>query len=414
MRVLFVHQYSGPFGGAETNIHLTAAELTRRGHICGLLYSRSTGQTGDCWADLFSPHVCLGTNSPAKTLREVSEQFEPDVIYLHTMPHLEVIECLLRLGTPVVRMVHDHEMYCMRGYKYHPVTRKICTRPASMACVFPCLAPLTRNRSGLLPLKWSSYLRKRREISLNRRCARFIVYSDYSRQELIRNGFPPEKIHIHVPIRCWGTTGRLSSFADRNLVLFVGQIIRGKGVDVLLRALARVNVQFECVILGDGNHRAHCERLRNNLGLGSKVKFEGYVPRESLEEYYLGASVFVVSSVWPEPFGMVGPEAMRYGLPVVAFDAGGIREWLSDGQNGFLVPWMDTQTFATRVEQLLRDKPLARQMGRRGLEYVNREYSASCQIERLEAILHDITGDRRAPSVTHESAVIPVASPLPL
>ena len=57
---------------------------------------------------------------------------------------------------------------------------------------------------------------------------------------------------------------------------------------------------------------------------------------------------------------------MCHGLPVVAFDAGGIREWLFDGENGFLVPWKDTDRFAERIEQLLRDKELARRLGRRG------------------------------------------------
>jgi glycosyltransferase involved in cell wall biosynthesis len=175
--------------------------------------------------------------------------------------------------------------------------------------------------------------------------------------------------------------------------LFVGQIIRGKGVDLLLEALAKLTLPFECHILGDGNHRAKCERLSEQLGLQSKVQFRGYVRREELEKYYLEATVLAVSSVWPEPFGMVGPEAMRYGLPVVAFDAGGIREWLTDGENGYLAPWMDTSRFAACLEQLLRDKELARQMGRRGLERVNRDYEASRQIDTLENLFVQVMAE---------------------
>jgi glycosyltransferase involved in cell wall biosynthesis len=145
-------------------------------------------------------------------------------------------------------------------------------------------------------------------------------------------------------------------------------------------------VPFECAVLGEGNDRARCERLCARLGLSGRVKFHGFVRSEELKDYYLDASVAVVSSVWPEPFGMTGPEAMLYGLPVVAFDAGGIREWLADGETGYLVPWMDTGTFAARLEQLLQDKGLARQLGDRARAWASGQYDAERQFDYLESV----------------------------
>jgi glycosyltransferase involved in cell wall biosynthesis len=92
----------------------------------------------------------------------------------------------------------------------------------------------------------------------------------------------------------------------------------------------------------------------------------------------------VLSSVWPEPFGAVGLEAMRYGVPVVAFDAGGIREWLISAYNGYLVSWMDCAAFACRVQELLLDKTLARQMGERGRRLVDQKFHFSNYISGLE------------------------------
>src|SRR5262249_18349401 len=143
-----------------------------------------------------------------------------------------------------------------------------------------------------------------------------------------------------------------SSFSPRNLLVYAGQVIRGKGVDVLLESLAQLQAPFQCVILGDGSHRPFCQALCAELGLANRVSFKGYVPPEEMPIYYSEASAAVMSSVWPEPFGAVGLEAMRYGLPVVAFDVGGIGEWLVDGQNGFLVPRMDRAQFAARLAQL--------------------------------------------------------------
>ena len=77
---------------------------------------------------------------------------------------------------------------------------------------------------------------------------------------------------------------------------------------------------------------------------------------------------------------------MRFGLPVVAFDAGGIREWLTNRHNGFLVPWMDRAAFAERVEELLGDKALARQMGECGRKLVSEQYGFSKYISGLEGL----------------------------
>jgi glycosyltransferase involved in cell wall biosynthesis len=222
-----------------------------------------------------------------------------------------------------------------------------------------------------------------------------IVYSEYSKAELARNGFDPGTIHLHVPIRCWEGDGPVSSFSARNLILFAGQIIRGKGVDVLVKALSKLTVPFECLILGDGSHRPHCEELCRKLGLQDRVKFAGYVPHDQMREFYLDASVFAMPSVWPEPFGMAGPEAMRYGLPVVAFDAGGIREWLHDGENGLLAPWMDARAFAARLQLLLGDKTLGRRLGRRGMDNVNRVYDSRAQTSHLEHLFRELSNKGR-------------------
>jgi glycosyltransferase involved in cell wall biosynthesis len=190
-----------------------------------------------------------------------------------------------------------------------------------------------------------------------------------------------------------------SNFSERNLIIYAGQIVRGKGVDVLLDCLARVRLPFECCIFGDGNHRVFCESLSRKLGLNDRVDFKGYLPPDELKIFYREASLAVVSSVWPEPFGAVGLEAMRYGLPVVAFDAGGIKEWLIDGHNGRLVPWMDRAAFAGRIEELLRDKALARRLGENGRRDVAERHSFVKYIDGLENLFARVTPRKVSPSV---------------
>jgi glycosyltransferase involved in cell wall biosynthesis len=387
MRILFVHQFCGALGGAETDILLGAGSLKNRGHAVALLYASHTGQSEAAWAQTFSGCYSLAGQTPLGAVRSALKLFSPDVIYFHSLPDLGVLEALLDSQTPLVRRVHDHRMYCMRGAKYNYFTRAVCHRAASWRCVFPCLGFIGRKQDGLVPLKWVSYQAKKREIALNRKCDCLLVYSEFQKEELARNGFDPAIIEVQVPVHDPGAAASVGSFEERNRVLFVGQVIRGKGVDLLLRALAKVQVPFQADILGDGHHRPACERLCARLGLHQRVKFHGFVARDQLNPFYQQASLLAVSSVWPEPFGLVGREAMCHALPVVAFDAGGIREWLFDGENGFLVPWKDTDRFAERIEQLLRDKDLARQLGRRGREMVSQQQEASRQICPVEQVL---------------------------
>ncbi len=391
MRLLFVHDRFGAMAGAEVNLQLTAAELKNRGHTLGLVHGPSTGKGELTWRELFNKRFALANGSSFSIAREALKAFQPDAVYIHKMSDRKVLEALAQSEVPIVRMVHDHDLYCMRSYKYFPLTRTICTRAAGWGCIFPCGAVLARNREGGFPVKWVSYLERKREIALNRRFERIIVATDYMRQELLRNGFDGRRIEIHAPVPRADEDAEVASFSGRNLIIYSGQIIRGKGVDVLLESLARVHASFECLIFGEGNHRGYCEQLARNLGLASRVHFKGYVPPVELENYYADASLAVVSSVWPEPFGAVGLEAMRHGLPVIAFDAGGIDEWLLHDENGFLVPWMDRVEFAARIDQLLSDKPLARQLGARGKQLVSEKFGFDEYISGLEDVFSRVT-----------------------
>jgi glycosyltransferase involved in cell wall biosynthesis len=398
MRTLFVHERFGAFGGAEANILLSAGELRRRSHTTAILHGPGTGRAEAQWSEVFSRCFPLQRGAILDSVQSALWEFEPDVIYLHKMPDLRVLELLLASGIPVVRMVHDHDLYCMRSYKYNFFTRQICRRAASAYCVFGCGAFLARNREGKFPFKWVSYLAKRKEIRLNQKCQRMIVATQYMREELVRNGFDDSRIATLAPVPQPSNTDLQSSFSERNLLLFAGQIIRGKGVDVLLESLSKVKVPFECIILGDGSHRSYCEQLSRELGLDGRVHFKGFVPQAEIKEYYHEASVVLMSSVWPEPFGAIGLEGMRYGLPVVAFDAGGIKEWLIDGQNGRLVPWMDKAAFAQAVEELLLDKQRARALGQNAMKLASAQFDFSNYISGLEGLLEELvqSGKERA------------------
>jgi glycosyltransferase involved in cell wall biosynthesis len=390
MRLLYVHECFGAQGAAEAHIHMTATELRRRGHEVGLLHGIPTGKGEADWSATFAERYPWQPGSGAQQTRHALALFRPEAVFIHKIPDLAVLETLVASGLPLVRLVHDHDLYCMRRCRYAYCSRAICTRPVTPYCVFPCCAFLGRQQSGILPFKWISYRQKKREIQINQRFDRMVVASRYMHHQLVINGFDPARIEIHPPVPPMGPASMPSDSSERNQILYADTIIRGKGVDVLLESLALIRTPFECVIVGDGNHRSFCEKLSRRLGLDPRVCFKGSVPPQELEECYRQSRLMVVSSVCPEPFGTVGLEAMRNGLAVVAFDAGGIRDWLTDGHNGYLVRWMDRTAFAARIEQLLKDKAQARAMGARGLEKLNRDYDFARSISDLERLFSQV------------------------
>jgi glycosyltransferase involved in cell wall biosynthesis len=406
MRLLFVHERFGAFGGAEANVLVTASELQSRGHTLAILHGPSTGKDEEPWRAVFTERFALPPQGGLPAVRAALSDFRPDVVFMHKMADLSVVAAFTEADVPVVRMVHDHDLYCMRGYKYHPVTRQICTRPASGYCMVPCGAMIARDRSGKFPVQWISYTSKMREIALNRKFARVIVASTYMKEELARNGFNAAHIEIHPPVPRSAELNVQPTFAACNRLVYAGQVIRGKGVDVLLESLALVRSPFECFILGDGSHRAYCQQLSDRLGLGDRVKFVGFVSQGRIAEYYRDATAALMSSVWPEPFGAVGLEAMRYGLPVVAFDAGGIREWLLDGWNGFLIPWMNRERYAGALDELLNDKELARRMGTHAKDWVGQRFAFPKYIDGLEDLFQRVAHSAQQRAATAAPVLI--------
>src|SRR5580765_4563250 len=107
MRILFVHARFGAFGGAEANVLATAAELKERGHSVGILHGPHTGKSEAAWLDTFQDCFPFESGSEPAIGLAVCERFQPDVIYVHKMSDLEVLEQLLDLERPIIRMVHD-------------------------------------------------------------------------------------------------------------------------------------------------------------------------------------------------------------------------------------------------------------------------------------------------------------------
>ena len=165
----------------------------------------------------------------------------------------------------------------------------------------------------------------------------------------------------------------------------MGQFIRGKGADLLVEALRHVKVPWRACLAGDGRDRGLLEGLCARYGLRERVEFPGWV---NDPERLLGENdVLVFPSRWQEPFGLSGAEAQAHGLPVVAFDTGGVREWLQENETGFIVPPFDTAVLAARLEELSADPARARQMGANGCAFAQEHFTAGKFLDGMRGLL---------------------------
>lgn len=375
MRILFVNEKCGYFGGIEQNVADTAAGLRERGHHCFLAFRETTGRQDAGYRANFDE--CVHSDH----LNEAVALVRPDVIYIHkaNVMSLGAVE-----GIRTIRMVHDHDLCCPRRHKYYAWNGQICQHKAGWRCYLD-MAFLGRS-PGPTKIAWVSIGEKMREMRSNRRLAMILVGSAAMREELIQNGFPGEQVAILPPVVRMPLR-EMAPIPEENRILYVGQLIRGKGVDLLLRSLTHVRCPYQLTIVGAGNARGRLENSCQELGLEGKVRFEGWVNPQDIGEHYARARLVAVPSRWPEPFGMIGLEAMHYGRPVVAFRVGGIPDWLEHGVTGLMAPPQDVRAFGGALEELLSNPQLCARLGRQAQERVRTQFCFDGYLDRLEEFL---------------------------
>lgn len=389
MRILFANNLCGHYGGVEQVIAHTARELVRRGHECHLAYGQARPDAEDFARPFASAAQCgeFGARpggAVGLAFAEIVARVKPDVAFFHKVARLPA-GAEFASGYRKAVMVHDHDLWCPTGLGYDRRSRQLCRHSAGWQC-YLSLAFLEKKEGGLLPFRLVNVQGKVCEMRRYHRFDAILPNSTYIREKLLANGFPGEKTLLCHPVLNQGHT-EPSPVPEEPVVLYVGSLIRGKGIDLLLRALSEIRCSYTLHIVGAGKSEPSLRALAKTLGISGAVHFAGWVPNEALARYYQGAKVVAVPSAWPEPFGLVGLEAMRHGRPVAAFRVGGIPDWLVHEETGLLAPPQDVKAYAAALELLLTDTGLARRMGLQGARRVKEKFSFAHYIERLEGFL---------------------------
>ena len=192
---------------------------------------------------------------------------------------------------------------------------------------------------------------------------------------------------------------------DRSLILFqekdikrpvpliyVGRFSKQKDIDSLLRIWAIIHQQYpdwRLDIYGEGELKEHYLSIIHKMNANINV----YEPTADIMEVYREHSILLLTSLY-EPFGLVLPEAMSCGLPVVAFDCPfGPADIITDGVDGYLIEDRDVELFAQRVGQLISDYDLRVKMGKAGIASSKR-YQASRIMPQWIQLFEQLTSSR--------------------
>ena len=381
MRVLVVNDYGTPSGGAELQSLRFRDLLRERGHDAMLFSSDAQPVAVAPSSDL----LCFGSRGIAGRLTQVANpwaaaalrraiaSFRPDVIHVRMfLSQLSPLILPVLRDTPAMLHVVNYQLICPLNTKLLP-DGGTCTHRAGAVCRQEgCVSALGHARFAAQRAMWDAW---RDAIDV------VVANSRWTAARLTADGIPVEDTLSYgiVP------RGPRPPLAPRPTVAFVGRLFPKKGVDVLLRAFARVREAVPDALLrvvGDGPARSALDALSRSLGIAEAVEMLGFVPNPRVPSAVGDAWVQAVPSLWEEPFGIVTVEAMMRGTALVASNTGGPSEVVRHGETGLLVPPGNVDALAAALIALVGDRELARRLGARGYEVACTDFTEQAMMDR--------------------------------
>jgi glycosyltransferase involved in cell wall biosynthesis len=337
----------------------------------------------------------LGLESAVSELRK----WRPDLLYAHGLLEPAAERQALDVA-PAVFFAHDYYGTCISGSKTmtNPVVRP-CDRKFGWQCVAEYYP---RRCGGLSPVTMlRQFHRQHDRLQLLSRYAAIVTHSGHMRREYLRHGFAPTRV-FNVKYGPYspsmGQCAGIEKGHSGCRLLFAGRMDRLKGGGELLHALPdvarRLQRSIQVTFAGDGPMRRSWEAEAHEISRVSssvQIAFRGWLPPQELEQLYRESDLLVLPSLWPEPLALVGLEAGRHRLPTVAFDVGGISDWLRSGTNGVLAPGNPptVQGLSDAIVAALHD-PDTHSRLRYGAECLTREFTLEGHLRMLMDVFEEV------------------------
>ncbi|MBD3425618.1 MAG: glycosyltransferase [Candidatus Omnitrophica bacterium] len=394
MKILFVNKHMRECGGVEYYIRSLSRRLKRKGAHTFIMHWDEPDESGvfdgasrirDIWEDEFRI-----TKSARKEIDSFLKNVKPDIVFSHNVENAQVLKYLWQ-RSKLVQYVHGYKKVDPDG----KMLLKNPLEPNTCALGPGCfLRAFTRGAMPRNPVKAiRAYARAKRSLEALKELSNILVASSYMKDILARNGIESRRVEVFPYFVDFEEVPGPAT--ERGRLLFAGRIAGGKGLPILLDILASVKTDFVLDVVGTGPLESRCREKAERLGLSGKVDFHGWVDHSRLSEFYSKAAFLVMPSVWPEPFGICGIEAAYFGKPAVAFNVGGISDWLIDRRTGFLVEPYDKDAMSGRIRELIQNPAQAALMGEKAREKAYKDYMPGEHVQRLMGLFEEVLRDIR-------------------
>lgn len=336
MRVLHVTDRWSDRGGAHVHLQGVVAAQRAAGLRLSVAAGGIEGEPPGCPELVSIPGLEAreDDSSPLAALGALVAAELPDLVHLHTVMNPAVLEWAA--ARPALVTVQDHRLFCPGRGKLR-LDGRVCVEALSPTTCAPCFED-PAYFLGILGLT-------QRRLRALRSLRRIVVLSAYMRRELVAAAVPEDRIDVVPPfvhdLPAGGADGP-------PCVLFVGRLVAAKGPLEAVAAWRESRVPLPLVVAGTGPLREVVAEA------GAQVL--GWVGRAELARLYQRARALLLTPRWQEPFGIVGLEALSFGVPVVAWDSGGVREWSPSP----LVSWGDVEGLARQLSRAVARGPVDR------------------------------------------------------
>lgn len=310
--------------------------------------------------------------NPYMQMKKVLKGFNPDVIHLQTVG---------TIGIAARAYADKHNVPLVStGHSY----------PDNFTGQFKILKPVKKPADAVVKSYMNSFLKHSE-------------YATMPTEMAIEDLVPKNRKHFKVPVEALSNGVDLSQFApgeptlrvlkkyridpSKPRVIYVGRVDPEKSLEIVIEAFTKTLKKVpnaEMLIVGDGIAKSKLEKKVKTEGLENSIRFLGKIMPPELQEVYRTGSVFATASE-TETQGIVLIEAAATGLPLIAVDAGAIREICQNRKNGFLCQPGNVEKIADSMVKLLTDKKLREKYSLGSLE-ISKKHDLNVTLKRFEEI----------------------------